>query len=104
MGIRSIIEKAIAKKEKYKAMEEDYRLQKMLEDRQKSANERELESYAKEQREKQIKQQLDSIRHQKKREAWTNNTMMRPQKNIFLGHKNILHSDNNAFLSRGNFI
>jgi hypothetical protein len=69
MGFRDIIsklgEKRRERSEKFKEIEEDYRLQKMLEERQKSSNERELERFQKEEREENIKEALEFYRKQK---------------------------------------
>jgi Sec-independent protein translocase protein TatA len=45
------------RKEKYKELDEDVRMHEMVEERKKSSNERELERYMKEEREKKIKEQ-----------------------------------------------
>jgi len=104
MGIFDMIRKWNDRKklktEKFKQMQEDYRLNKILEERQKSANERELERYFEEQRQKQITEELKKIRVQKNHEMWKGNniggkaTMLkddRPilkEKNIFIDHRN----------------
>jgi len=94
-------EKKSEKSEKFKQLEEDYRLQKMLEQRQKSSNERELERYMKEQREKNIKKQLDIIRKQKKKEMWKGNqilkggtSILKDNKKLLSGKGKILHQKN----------
>ncbi len=98
--IRKFSEKKNMKSQKFKDMEEDYRLNKMLEDRQKSSNRRELERHFKESEEKDIKMQLDMIRKQKNKESWKGNNLMkgnsmlkddRPilkEKNIFVDNRN----------------
>jgi len=96
-------EKKKINSEKYKELEEDYRLNKMLEERQKSSNQRELESYLKEQHEAEIKKQLDIVRKKRTQDAWRSNTVLGKgssilkddnpilkQKNIFKGNKNIM--------------
>ena len=97
--VRNWSDKKKMRSKKYKELEEDYRLNKMLEDRQKSSNERELESYIKEERERKIKEQLDVVRKKKSKEMWKGNNMSggktilrneRPilkEKNIFKGSK-----------------
>jgi len=105
--IKRISQKKSERSQKFKELEEDYHLQKMLEERQKSSNQRELERYMKENHENNIKRQLDIIRKVKTQEAWkdssilkggnkildTNNDMLKndtpmlQQKNIFMEHK-----------------
>jgi hypothetical protein len=56
------------RKEKFKELDEDIRMQKLIEERQKSANERELNRYINEDREKKIKQQLEFVRKKRNNE------------------------------------
>jgi hypothetical protein len=98
--IREWNEKKSLKSEKFKQMSEDYRLNKMLEERQKSANERELERYLKEEREKVIKEQLDKIRKQKNSESWKSNTFQ-SKANILKTDKPIL-KEKNIFVDKRN--
>lgn len=66
MGIKELIQKMGEKnkerKEKFKSAQEDLRIQQMLEERQKSSNERELIKLQKEKREKLIKDELIIMR------------------------------------------
>ena len=78
------------KSEKFKQMEEDYRLQKMLEDRQKSSNERELEKRMKQAREEQIKAQLDILRKEDQKKAWKSNDILKGGKSILKDDMSIL--------------
>ena len=63
MTLKDIIAKFGEHNQEKKAMmklaEDKFRIQQMIEDRQKSANERELEKFMKEEREQQIKEELD---------------------------------------------
>jgi glutamate synthase domain-containing protein 3 len=97
--IRNWNDKKKEKSEKFKKMQEDYRLNKMLEERQKSANERELDRYMKEQREEQIKSELTKIRNKKNKDSWKGNILsgrymfendkpILKEKNIFIDHRN----------------
>ena len=108
MGIMDIVRKFSEKKkiksEKYKALEEDYMLQKTLEERQKSANERELERHFKEEREANIKKQLDHLHKKQNAEAW------KPKMNILDSGTPITRTDRpiikekNLFLDKKNNI
>ena len=105
--IRKFNEKKQVKSEKFKEMQEDYRLQKMLMERQKSANERELERHMNDKREEDIKTQLDIIRKQKNKESWKGNnfngkmTMLKEDKAI-LKEKNIFKNNDNMFIDNRN--
>lgn len=70
MGFKDILEKIGEEQKRKKAylkqLDEQMRFQKIMEDRQKSSNQRELERYLKEEQEKEIKESLDFMR--KKRE------------------------------------
>ena len=96
--IRKLSESKKMKSEKFKQMQEDDRLNEMLYERKKSANERELEGYYKKKREEQIKKELDVIRKRQTKEAWSGNSFKdkymfksdRPilkEKNIFIDQK-----------------
>ena len=58
----------IEKKEKFKQLEEDFLMKQKLAERQKSANEREMERFMKEEREDLIKEKLNQFR-KKQRDA-----------------------------------
>jgi len=104
MGIMDMIRKwnenKKIKSEKFQEMQENYKMNKMLEERQKSANERELERYMEEQREKMIKDKLGKIRKKENTESWKSNYFKggtaitkndRPilkEKNIFTDNRN----------------
>lgn len=60
--LKSVGNKQRAKKELIRKAEEELRIQKLVEDRQKSANERELERFQKEEREEEIKKALEIAR------------------------------------------
>ena len=98
MGVKEIIsgilERQKAKKEKFKEMEEDYLLRKKLEDRMKSSNERELEKYLKDQREKQIKIKVDKIHKQQNHNMWHGNQILKSDYNILHDDKPILKQQN----------
>ena len=90
MGVMDFVKKIASKKseksQKFKELEEDYKLQKMLEERQKSSNQRELEKYYKDQEEKRIKETLERIHKKQNKEAWRG-------KNLFAGKGTILNED-----------
>jgi len=69
MGFKEIIDKIKerrdAKKELLRNADEQMRVQKIIEDRQKSSNERELERFMKEEREEQIRERLDFYRKER---------------------------------------
>ena len=66
MGIADLIkklgEKNKERKEKIRLLDEEIRLRKLVEDRMKSANERELERFIEEERQDNIKKALDRMR------------------------------------------
>ena len=87
-------------KEKMKNAEEEMKIQKRLEERSKSANERELQRYMEEERQRKIKSELDKIHKQQNKDMWNDNSILgskttilkddRPilkEKNIFLDNK-----------------
>ena len=88
-------------KQKFKAAQEEDRINNMIEERKLSANARELKRYIQEKNEEKIKVELDKIHHQRNKENWKSKNMVlkqdysllkndRPilkEKNIFLDHK-----------------
>jgi len=75
--VRKFSEKKAIKKAKFKEAEENMKIQDLLEERQKSANRRELERHIKEQEEMQIKRELDSIRKKQNHDNWKGTNMMK---------------------------
>jgi hypothetical protein len=92
MSISSFLAKWKANKEQFKEMQRLDKLQTVVEQRKKNANERELEGYMEEERQKQIKVQLDHYRQKKKDEM--RQTTMLGHKSIF-NHKATMLKDNN---------
>lgn len=107
--IKKIAERKAINKAKFKEAEENIKIERVLEERSKSANRRELERHMKEQEEIQIKKQLDLIRKKQNHENWKGTNMMkgtsilkndRPilkEKNIFKNRKS------NNLLGKGDF-
>jgi len=74
MGIlKNLLEKLRTKKAQESAMMDEVHVQKRVLERQKNANERELERYYEEARQKQIASKLSKLRKQKTREIMTTN-------------------------------
>lgn len=99
MSVMDIVRKWSEKKKekslKYKELEEDYKLHKMLEDRQKSSNKRELEDYYKRKEEEAIKRELDAIHKQEAKNHWkTDISMINSQKRILKNDRPILKEKN----------
>ena len=100
--IRGTTEETKEYKMKFKQAEQDMKIMRTLEERQKSANERELEAHMKRLREDDIKSKLDTIRKQEGKELWKgkhnildkgtsilkNDRPMLKEKNIFKNNPN----------------
>jgi hypothetical protein len=97
--IKDVIGKFRQKKEKEQAYEEDIHIQERVMEKKKSANERELEGYMREAREKQIKYKLDKLRKQKMDSMWKA-TLMKNSPKCYID--NSLNRDKKNFL-RGGF-
>lgn len=100
MGLMDMLhrymEKRRVRKEKLKVLEEDMRIQKMAEDKLKSANERELERFEKEGKEEWIKKRLEMYRKRKKKEAWSSPNFQKGASILKNDHP-ILRSDHSIF-------
>lgn len=91
-------------KQKYKQAEEDMKIQKMLEERQKSSNQRELERYVKEEEEARIKGELDRIHKQQNKENWkSKHQILSKGKSILKDDRPIL-KEKNIFVDKRNDI
>ncbi len=115
MGIKDMMagikERKKEKKDMIRSMDNQLRAEEILSERRKSANERELEGYMKEDREAEIKIRLNEVR--KIRDHDTNfnhnplnapNTIKNPdweilkEKNIFSNQKNMFMNQKNLFM------
>jgi hypothetical protein len=99
--IQNFKENNSARKERLRLALEERRINNLVEERSKSSNERELLRYMKENREKQIKNELDIVRKERQREiSFDHNALNTPnitkggdnllkQKKIFTNNKNM---------------
>ncbi len=71
---------------KFKEAQQNLKVQTMLEEREKSSNQRFLEKHFREKREEKFKEEVDKINMQHSKDSWKG-------KLIFKGHKSILHED-----------
>lgn len=114
MGIKDFIQNLSSrnreKKEQFREMELQVRMQKKLEDMQKSSNERELERFQKEEREESIKQALEIYRKKRDEDIkFGHNPLNTPnitahadwevmkERNLFSGNGNMFSSQKNIF-------
>lgn len=122
MGIKDVLqklgEKARERKERIRQMDEQIRMQKLVEDRQKSANERELEGYMKEEREEQIKQALEVMRKKRQNDINFNHNPLNTknitnktdwevlkERNMFKGGRsNLFHNDGSVLKNNKNLL
>ena len=117
MGLKDMIsnmrERSEGRKDKLREMDEQMRIEKILEDRKKSANERELEMFIKEDREENIKEQLHKMRKIRDDDIKLgHNPLNTPnvigktnwevlkEKNLFKGKSNMF--SNNDFIHKNN--
>ena len=102
--VRKWKEKKGEKSEKFKEMQEDAQLQKMLEERAKSSAQRELEKYYKDQQEAKYKAAVDKLHQQQSSESWKGKALFTGQKNIMKSEKNILDNDRKGVLEKSMFL
>jgi len=93
MGIKELLSKSLAKDPRFKEMQKELHLQKMLEERQKNSNERELERYIEEERQKSIKKNLEEFRKHRQEETWHSGNMFAGQDNMFNKKPTIMNQD-----------
>lgn len=96
--VRRFSERKLDNKQRFKEMETELRLQRMLEEKQKSSNRREYERYMKEQEEEKIKQALENIRKKQTRESWNGKNSLMNQKMTILKEDRPILMEKNIFL------
>jgi hypothetical protein len=105
MGIMDVVKRFAQnrseKSEKFKIMQEQDRLETMLEERKKSSNRRVLEKFYKDQEEAEIEKTLRRVRKRENEDAWKSNnilkgktTMLKDNKKLLSGGKSILRQKN----------
>jgi hypothetical protein len=107
MSFSDLMDRFWQKKTKFKEMEDDIRMQKLINQKQKSSNERELERFLEEERQKQIKIQLDGFRKKRTRELFSGG--MLKSKSVFNHKPTVLKSGNimtngKNMLEKGNIL
>jgi len=93
MALEGLLGRLFGKNEKFKEMQEDARFQKLLEQRQKNANERELERFEEEDRQEAIKEKLNQFRKMRRTEA-NKSTVLKSDFNILDNSNPILKQKN----------
>lgn len=101
MGIKDFLDRLRQKKAKYKEFEEDMKVQETYVERKKSANERELERFHNEAREKQIKEELEHWRKKAKHEAHYGHQILKT-KNMFVNEKPTILRNKSIFGGKSN--
>lgn len=108
--VRNWKERNSEKSARFKEMQEQDRLETMLQERKKSSNQRELENYYKRLEEDDIKKRLDKIHKKQNHESWRGKNMFSGKCTILKQDKSILTNDksmfnqSNSFLQRGGFM
>jgi len=93
-------------KEKFKEAQQNLKVQTMLEEREKSSNQRELEGYLKKEREKLISEQLEKIHKKQTRDNWKGESILKSQTNILKGDKkrSVLNGNKKMFNQKNIFL
>jgi ribonuclease D len=98
MGLlKKILAKSKERKEQFQQMQQQDRLQTMLEERKKSANRREYERLLKQKEEDMISERLKQIRRNEARNLFTSEKPILRTPNIFKDNKNIFANQKNIF-------
>jgi len=99
--LKKMGERKALTKTKFKEAQENRRIEHMLDEREKSANQRELERHFKEQQEKQIKEQLDVIRKKRTQDMFKGENLFKDGTSILKNERPIL-KEKNIFSIKGN--
>ena len=97
MGIKELLSRSMKKDEDFSKAQKELKIKTILEQRQKSANERELESRVEKDRQRHINLELERRRKKDNEDMWNsnifkNNKNIMKQKNIFV-HEKQKHSN-----------
>jgi len=103
--IKALLNKAKAKKEEKKHIEDMGRFHERIEAKKLSANERELMKYKEEERQEQLKKMLKKYRDKERNDTWSGKkfnpihtpNIMKNDDNLFKGNKNIFVNKTNLF-------
>ena len=93
MALQGLLGRVFGRNEKFKEMQEDVRFQKVIGERQKNANERELEKFEEEDRQESIKKRLIQLRKMRQMEA-NKTTVLRSDFNVLHNPNPILKQKN----------
>ena len=100
MVLKELVQRIKEKRAVFKEMKDNDRMQETLQQRKKNSNERELERFMEEERQKDIIEQLKMFRS-KRNEENRKQTIL-GNKNIFKGHTNILTDNKKLFSMHSN--
>ena len=109
MGLRDWYNKFVRKRDEFSAVEEQDRIQSRIQEKKLSADERELNKFLEKERQRQVKEMLESYRKQEQEEIWHGKTaldtpnVITNQKNLFGGQKNMFGWKSNNLKSGGMF-
>jgi len=98
MGIRDFLNRLREKRARYKEFEDSMKVQERYLERKKSSNERELERYMEENRQKQITAELEKFRKRDKYEMQNDHQILNT-KNMYAGEKAIILKNNKKLFS-----
>lgn len=111
MALIDFLKRNVVKDERFKELQRELQMRKIIEERGKSANERELERFLEEKRQEEIKKRLEEIRHEKGRSFIDSENSILQQPNIFkedpknniLKQKSIFSHKSNNLAGKGMF-
>jgi hypothetical protein len=101
MGIKDFLERLRNSRLKQKEFNEDMKVQETYLERKKSANERELERYQNEQREKNIKVELEKWRAHRKNDIENNHRILET-KNMYENEEKVVLKEKKLFSGKSN--
>ena len=102
MGIKDVLSKMLKKDERLKQLQQEMKIRKMAEDRLKNSNERELEKYMEEERQKSIKKNLEEFRKARQEETWHGQNIFMTKDNMFKGKATMLQNNDKLLKMKSN--
>jgi len=97
MGLREWYDRVVRKKDNFQQAQEMQQIERKLQERRLSADERELNKFLEEDRQRQVKEMLNQFRKRKQEEVWHGDTAL-DAPNIIANQKNLFKRKNEGNL------
>lgn len=99
MGLKEFVHRLVHRDEELSQAEKELKIQKIVNARQKNSNERELDRFLEEERQENIKLQLEDFRKKRQHDMWV--TKLADTSNMFTAKSTMLNNDHSVLKNSG---